>query len=268
MAKRQAVQEYSPDCETTGPVRSRGWRQPLHSRSHPSMAGARTAADQRQGSLRHCGIGPQRTHPDVTEIFTGSPRLAGERKSALTPQALWQDLLGQHSPVDAAAAVEGDLRLPPRAPTAVSSWQWTGLRFEACATASTVAYSALQSGLMPWRARLGSSATRPFSVPHHHILPSPHTVFAGVQRLPPGHCAEFRDGKLHITRYWTPRFTPARPMWLTPEAAAGVAPRCRGQTDGWLQARLLPQWWCRQFHRGRNDGGARQRRDGNLLHRL
>ena len=40
----------------------------------------------------------------------------------------------------------------------------------------------------------------------HHVIPSPRTIFKGVFRLPPGHCAEFSQGRLSVTPYWTPSF--------------------------------------------------------------
>jgi asparagine synthase (glutamine-hydrolysing) len=43
-----------------------------------------------------------------------------------------------------------------------------------------------------------------------HSIPSPRTIFKGVFRLPPGHCAVFEDGKLNVTPYWTPRFNERR----------------------------------------------------------
>ena len=39
-----------------------------------------------------------------------------------------------------------------------------------------------------------------------HVIPSPRTVFRGVRRLPPGHCAVFDGGQLTVAPYWTPRF--------------------------------------------------------------
>ena len=39
-----------------------------------------------------------------------------------------------------------------------------------------------------------------------HAIASPDTVFAGIHRLPPGHCAWFEDGRLDVGRYWTPAF--------------------------------------------------------------
>lgn len=43
---------------------------------------------------------------------------------------------------------------------------------------------------------------------YFHMIPSPRTVFAGVQRLPAGHCAVFRDGEVTVQPYWTPEFRP------------------------------------------------------------
>jgi asparagine synthase (glutamine-hydrolysing) len=49
-------------------------------------------------------------------------------------------------------------------------------------------------------------------------VPGPNTMFPGVMKLPPGHWAEWRDGRLQMHRYWNPEFTP-RAMDRT-EAAA------------------------------------------------
>jgi asparagine synthetase B (glutamine-hydrolysing) len=52
---------------------------------------------------------------------------------------------------------------------------------------------------------------------YFHVIPSPRTIFQGVQRLPPAHCAWFEDGKLTVAPYWVPRFEepgkPASPPW-------------------------------------------------------
>lgn len=40
-----------------------------------------------------------------------------------------------------------------------------------------------------------------------HMVPNPDTVFEGVKKLPPGHCAIFADGRLQIRRHWQPRFS-------------------------------------------------------------
>ena len=49
-----------------------------------------------------------------------------------------------------------------------------------------------------------------FDYLYFHVIPSPRTVFQGVQRLPPGHFAIFRDGVLTVQPYWVPSFRPAR----------------------------------------------------------
>ena len=43
----------------------------------------------------------------------------------------------------------------------------------------------------------------------HHAIASPRTAFAGVHRLPPGHVAEFADGRIDVRPYWQPAFAPA-----------------------------------------------------------
>ena len=47
-----------------------------------------------------------------------------------------------------------------------------------------------------------------FDYLYFHCIPAPRTVFKGVFRLPAGHCAVFRDGRLSVTPYWVPSFTP------------------------------------------------------------
>ncbi|MBV8036900.1 asparagine synthase-related protein [Roseateles sp.] len=45
-----------------------------------------------------------------------------------------------------------------------------------------------------------------FNYLFHHSIPSPRTIFAGVQRLPPAHYALFENGRLTVAPYWVPRF--------------------------------------------------------------
>ncbi|PKO90631.1 MAG: asparagine synthase [Betaproteobacteria bacterium HGW-Betaproteobacteria-10] len=39
-----------------------------------------------------------------------------------------------------------------------------------------------------------------------HAIPSPRTIFKGIYRLPPAHCAIFENGKLSVTPYWLAHF--------------------------------------------------------------
>ena len=45
-----------------------------------------------------------------------------------------------------------------------------------------------------------------FDYLYFHVIPSPRTVFQGVFRLPPGHCAVFENGQVRVAPYWTPSF--------------------------------------------------------------
>jgi asparagine synthase (glutamine-hydrolysing) len=47
-----------------------------------------------------------------------------------------------------------------------------------------------------------------FDYLYFHAIPSPRTVFSGVQRLPPGHCAIMQNGSLRVLPYWKPQFAP------------------------------------------------------------
>ena len=43
-----------------------------------------------------------------------------------------------------------------------------------------------------------------FDYLYFHVIPSPRTIFAGVQRLPAGHFAVLDKGQLNIAAYWVP----------------------------------------------------------------
>jgi asparagine synthase (glutamine-hydrolysing) len=46
-----------------------------------------------------------------------------------------------------------------------------------------------------------------FDYLYFHVIPSPRTIFKGVFRLPPGHCAVFENGSLQASPYWVPQFS-------------------------------------------------------------
>jgi asparagine synthase (glutamine-hydrolysing) len=46
-----------------------------------------------------------------------------------------------------------------------------------------------------------------FDYLYFHVIPSPRTIFKGVFRLPPGHCAVFENGSLSVSPYWVPEFS-------------------------------------------------------------
>lgn len=45
-----------------------------------------------------------------------------------------------------------------------------------------------------------------FDYLYFHAIPSPRTVFSGVQRLPPGHMLVFDKGRVELKAYWVPSF--------------------------------------------------------------
>lgn len=49
-----------------------------------------------------------------------------------------------------------------------------------------------------------------FDYLYFHIIPSPRTIYKGIYRLPPGHCALFENGKLTVEPYWVPTFEELR----------------------------------------------------------
>jgi asparagine synthase (glutamine-hydrolysing) len=42
----------------------------------------------------------------------------------------------------------------------------------------------------------------------YQYIPSPHTVFRQIRKLPPAHCLTWHKGEISIRRYWEPRFLP------------------------------------------------------------
>jgi asparagine synthase (glutamine-hydrolysing) len=50
---------------------------------------------------------------------------------------------------------------------------------------------------------------------YFHVIPSPRTIYKGIFRLPPGHCALFEHGQLTVSPYWAPEFKEDRNASLT-----------------------------------------------------
>jgi asparagine synthase (glutamine-hydrolysing) len=74
-----------------------------------------------------------------------------------------------------------------------------------------------------------------FDYLYFHVIPSPRTIFQGVRRLPPAHCAWFEDGKLSVEPYWTPAFVePSAPSFesLAAQFRQTLRDAVAGQLDG------------------------------------
>jgi asparagine synthase (glutamine-hydrolysing) len=82
-----------------------------------------------------------------------------------------------------------------------------------------------------------------FDYLYFHCIPSPRTVYHGVQRLPPGHCAWFECGRLTVTPYWQPTFddAPSAPSFdsLRDEFRRIVQQSVARQLDGGVAACFL-----------------------------
>ena len=65
-------------------------------------------------------------------------------------------------------------------------------------------------------------------------VPEPQTLVAGVQSLPPGHCAFWDKGTLTLERFWEPPFS--QPESINPGAAVE---RCRQALERSVRAHLL-----------------------------
>jgi asparagine synthase (glutamine-hydrolysing) len=145
----------------------------------------------------------------------GRPRLPAECAGQPDQALAWAELIGRHGPTAAAAQVQGDFAIALRLADgsvfmavdrfATRSLCWrvdaAGLR---CAGRADVLADRDAADSAP----LATQAV--FDYLYFHTIPSPRTVFSQVHRLPPGHCALYKDGAVKVTPYWRPHFEPAR----------------------------------------------------------
>ena len=73
-----------------------------------------------------------------------------------------------------------------------------------------------------------------FDYLYFHAIPSPRTIFKGVMRLPPGHCAVFAEGQLTVAPYWVAEFAPAAGQ----PSFAALRDEFRGLLRGAVQSQL------------------------------
>ena len=92
--------------------------------------------------------------------------------------------------------------------TGVAFLRLTDLRFEVCVTALLMAncvFAARADELADSTSEIDPQAI--FDYLYFHVIPSPRTIFKGIFRLPPGHCAVFENGSLSVSPYWVPEFS-------------------------------------------------------------
>ena len=153
-------------------------------------------------------------------LTLGTPRFGDARLAGLArtqdDAAAWQAALAQGA-TSAAASADGDF--------AVGLSDGTGRTFLAVDrfAVSSLCYRIID-GQLHFAARADELAALPpkaaidpqaiFDYLYFHVIPSPRTVFKGVFRLPPAHCALFEGGRLTVEPYWVPRFTePSNPTF-------------------------------------------------------
>jgi asparagine synthase (glutamine-hydrolysing) len=144
-------------------------------------------------------------------LATGSPRFhsTGLARLAETDgaQAAWTEAC-KHGILAAAAQVSGDFAIGIR-----DSCGRTSLAVDRFAIRS-LCYREVDGELLfaPRADTLADAATdidpqAIFDYLFFHAIPSPRTIFKGIYRLPPAHCAVYERGRLTVAPYWKPEFT-------------------------------------------------------------
>jgi asparagine synthase (glutamine-hydrolysing) len=150
-------------------------------------------------------------------LTLGSPRFGDKRLADVArdqgPAAAWKVAIAKGAAA-AAASAEGDFAvgLPDvmgRVFLAVDRFAIRTLCYRVIDGRLHFAERADDLAALPPRAAIDPQAI--FDYLYFHVIPSPRTIFQGVHRLPPAHCAWFEHGQLSVTPYWVPRFEePAR----------------------------------------------------------
>ncbi|MES2715284.1 MAG: asparagine synthase C-terminal domain-containing protein [Pseudomonadota bacterium] len=144
-------------------------------------------------------------------ICQGSPRFPASVAGLADDTQRWLALVARHGPAQAAAQVQGDFAVALTLPDgslflAVDRFAVRSLCYRQDGTSLRVHTRA--DALSDGTPALDPQAL--FDYLYFHVIPSPRTVFQDVRRLPPAHCAVFRDGRLTLSPYWTAVFEPAR----------------------------------------------------------
>ena len=153
--------------------------------------------------------------PNSNDITLGSPRFSTAPAASATAAQVWETLVRERGAAAAAASVGGDF--------AVGLRQVDGSSFMAVDrfASQTLCYRIVGKQLQYAERADQLAGPNPelepqalFDYLYFHVIPSPRTVFSGVNRLTAGRFADFRDGQLTVKPYWTPTFTaPAKPQF-------------------------------------------------------
>jgi len=145
-------------------------------------------------------------------LAIGAPRFADAGLAATARRegaaAAWAAAL-QQDPVQALAGVTGDFAVGVadgrgRAVLAVDRFAARTLCWRIVDGTLHFAEALDEVAALPPRAEIDPQAV--FDYLYFHVIPSPRTIFQGVHRLPPAHCAWFEGGRITVAPYWVPRF--------------------------------------------------------------
>ena len=145
-------------------------------------------------------------------LALGRPRFADARLAQLARQqgnaAAWDQALRQ-DPAQALSQVGGEFAVSltldnGRSVLAVDRFAVRTLCWRVVDGRLHVAERADDLAALPPRAAIDPQAI--YDYLYFHVIPSPRTIFQGVQRLPPAHMGVFSNGRMQVQCYWTPRF--------------------------------------------------------------
>ncbi|MFO1331768.1 MAG: asparagine synthase-related protein, partial [Rubrivivax sp.] len=189
--------------------------------------------------------GPAGAPPGTLPALTsGSPRFAGARLAGIAAAqgdlAAWRAALAEAAPgpegaAAVAGAVGGDFAVglidaAGRGFLAVDRFAIRTLCWRVIDGRLHFAERADDLAALPPRAEIDPQAV--FDYLYFHVIPSPRTIFQGVHRLPPAHCAWFEGGRVTVAPYWVPRFT---------EPASADFPALAGQFRGLIRDAVAAQ---------------------------
>ncbi len=144
-------------------------------------------------------------------LFLGRPHFDDPALTQIAtergPGAVWARLLA-NGPAAAARTARGDFAVALREPggrtfLAVDRFAVQTLCYRV--RAGRLEFAERADALAGTDAALDPQSL--FDYLYFHVVPSPRTVFEGVQRLPAGHCALFENGQLTVAPYWQPAFS-------------------------------------------------------------
>jgi asparagine synthase (glutamine-hydrolysing) len=180
----------------------------------------------------------------ASTLSTGSPRFpTGTPGVELGTDAAWRQLLKIHGPAKAALQVGGAFAVALTLDDgsvfmAVDKFAMQTVCYRV--DGATLRYAPRADAFDTGTPSLDPQAL--FDYLYFHVIPAPRTVHKGVQRLPPGHYALFKNGQLTVAPYWTPKFSPvARPSFnaLRDEFRELLRQAVRRQLDGSTPACFL-----------------------------